>query len=42
VTIHNEFEGHGFGKLLIGFAAKTAQKNAPTMADAIKRAVEAG
>jgi carbon monoxide dehydrogenase subunit G len=42
VTIFNEFEGHGFGKLIVGFAAKAAQKNADGMAAAIKRAVEAG
>ena len=42
VTIFNEFEGHGFGKLIVGFAAKAAQKNADGMAAGIKRAVEAG
>jgi carbon monoxide dehydrogenase subunit G len=40
VTIHNDFEGHGFGKLLVGFAARAAQKNADAMAAAIKSAVE--
>jgi uncharacterized protein YndB with AHSA1/START domain len=42
VTIHNEFEGHGFGRLILGFAARAAQKNADTMMASIKRAVEAG
>jgi hypothetical protein len=40
VTIHNQFEGHGFGKLIVGFAARSAQKNADAMAAAIKSAVE--
>jgi uncharacterized protein YndB with AHSA1/START domain len=42
MTIFNEFEGHGFGKAIVGFAARSAQKNADGMAAAIKRAVEAG
>jgi carbon monoxide dehydrogenase subunit G len=42
VRIHNEFEGHGFGKLILGFAARGAQKNADNMMASIKRAVEAG
>jgi carbon monoxide dehydrogenase subunit G len=42
VTIFNEFEGHGFGKVIVGFALRAARKNADDMAAAIKRAVEAG
>lgn len=42
VTIFNEFEGHGFGKLIVGFALRAARKSADDMAGAIKRAVEAG
>jgi uncharacterized protein YndB with AHSA1/START domain len=42
VTIFNEFEGHGFGKLIVGFALRAARKYADDMAAAIKRAVEAG
>ena len=41
VTIHNVFEGHGFGKLVVGFAAKAAVKDAPALADRIKSAIEA-
>ncbi len=41
VTIRNTFEGHGFGKLILGFAAKAAQKDAPAFAERIKAAVEA-
>ena len=41
VTIHNEFEGHGFGKLIIGFALRAAIKDAPAFAQRIKSAVEA-
>jgi hypothetical protein len=40
VTIHNTFEGHGLGKLIIGFALKSAVKDAPTFAQRIKSAVE--
>jgi hypothetical protein len=40
VTIHNQFEGHGFGKLVVGFAARTAIKDAPALAHRIKTAVE--
>jgi hypothetical protein len=42
VTIHNALEGHGFGKLIVGFAAKAAVKDAPAFAQRIKTAVEAG
>jgi len=41
VTIHNTLEGHGFGKLIVGFAARTAVKDAPAFAQRIKAAVEA-
>ncbi len=42
VTIHNTFEGHGFGKLIVGFALRAAIKDAPALAQRIKSAVEAG
>ncbi len=41
VTIHNTLEGHGLGKLIVGFAAKAATKDAPALAQRIKTAVEA-
>jgi carbon monoxide dehydrogenase subunit G len=41
VTIHNTFEGHGFGKLIVGFALKAAIKDAPAFAQRIKAAAEA-
>jgi carbon monoxide dehydrogenase subunit G len=41
LTIHNTFEGHGFGKLIVGFALKAAIKDAPAFAQRIKAAVEA-
>lgn len=41
VTIHNTLEGHGFGKLIVGFAAKAAVKDAPDFAQRLKTAVEA-
>ena len=40
VTVHNVFEGHGFGKLIVGFAAQAAIKEAPAFALRIKSAVE--
>ncbi len=40
-TIHNQFEGHGFGKLIVGVAARQAVKDAPAFAQRIKAAVEA-
>lgn len=40
VTIRNEFEGHGFGKLIVGFALRAAVKDAPAFAQRIKSAVE--
>jgi polyketide cyclase/dehydrase/lipid transport protein len=41
VTIHNTFEGHGFGKLIVGLALRAAIKDAPAFAQRIKSAVEA-
>ena len=41
VTIHNTLEGHGFGKLIVGFAVSAASKDAPALAERIKAAVEA-
>ncbi len=40
VTIHNTFEGHGFGKVIVGFALKAAVKDAPAFAQRIKSAAE--
>ncbi len=42
VTIHNTLAGHGFGQLLVGVAARAANKDAPAFAQRIKAAVEAG
>jgi hypothetical protein len=42
VTIFNDFEGHGFGKLIVGLAARAARKDADAFAGRIKAAVEAG
>ena len=41
VTIHNTFAGHGFGKLIVGFAAREARKDADAFAGRIKAAAEA-
>src|SRR3954470_22159318 len=41
VTIHNTLEGHGFGKVIVGFATRQAVKDAPAFAERIKAAVEA-
>jgi hypothetical protein len=41
VTIHNEFEGHGFGKVILPLAARAAKKDADNFAGRIKAAVEA-
>jgi uncharacterized protein YndB with AHSA1/START domain len=41
VTIHNDLEGHGFGKLILGLALRQARKDAPAFAQRIKAAVEA-
>ena len=42
LTIFNSFEGHGIGKLIVGFALKAARKDADAFAQRIKAAVEAG
>jgi carbon monoxide dehydrogenase subunit G len=41
VTIHNQLEGHGIGKLIVGFATSAAVKDAPALAHRIKSAIEA-
>lgn len=41
VTIFNNFEGHGIGKLLVGAASRSAARDAPAFAQRIKTAVEA-
>ncbi|HEY1358415.1 MAG TPA: SRPBCC family protein [Thermoleophilaceae bacterium] len=41
LSFFNEFEGHGFGKLLKGFALRQARKQADDFANSIKKAVEA-
>jgi uncharacterized protein YndB with AHSA1/START domain len=41
LSFHNVLEGHGFGKLVEGFALRSARKGADDFAAAIKRAVEA-
>lgn len=41
MTIFNTFEGHGFGKLIVGAALKAAIKDADAFAQRIKVAVEA-
>lgn len=41
LTVFNEFQGHGLGKLLAGPAARAAQKDADDFAGRIKAAVEA-
>jgi hypothetical protein len=41
VTIFNSFAGHGFGKLIVGFARKAAAKDVDASAQRIKAAVEA-
>jgi uncharacterized protein YndB with AHSA1/START domain len=41
LRIFNVLEGHGFGKLIAGFALSAARKDAPNFADRIKKAVEA-
>jgi carbon monoxide dehydrogenase subunit G len=42
VTLFNELEGHGVGKLIAGLALRSARKGADDFAASIKRAVEAG
>jgi hypothetical protein len=41
VTIRNTFDGHGFGRLIVGFALRAAITDAPDFAQRIKAAVEA-
>jgi len=41
VTVFNVLEGHGFGKLIAGFALRSARKGADEFAQSIKAAVEA-
>jgi uncharacterized protein YndB with AHSA1/START domain len=41
VTIFNNFEGHGFGKVFLPLAARAARKDADALAARIKAAVEA-
>jgi hypothetical protein len=41
VTIFNSFAGHGFGKVIVGFARKAAAKDVDAFAQRIKAAVEA-
>jgi|SRR3954466_9699002 hypothetical protein len=41
LTVWNELEGHGLGKLIQGFALRAARKDAPAFAERIKAAVEA-
>jgi hypothetical protein len=41
LTIHNTFEGHGLGKLILRFALKAAIKDTPAFLERIKAAVEA-
>lgn len=41
LRIFNVLEGHGFGKLITGFALSAARKDAPHFAERIKKAVEA-
>jgi uncharacterized protein YndB with AHSA1/START domain len=41
LTIFNNFEGHGIGKLILPLAARAARKDADALAGRIKAAVEA-
>ena len=41
LTVHNELEGHGFGKLVAPLALRSARKDADPFAARIKEAVEA-
>jgi carbon monoxide dehydrogenase subunit G len=41
VTIFNTLTGHGFGRLIVGFAVREARKDAPAFAARIKQAIEA-
>jgi uncharacterized protein YndB with AHSA1/START domain len=40
VTLHNVLEGHGFGKLILPLALRSARKGADDFGKAIKSAVE--
>jgi hypothetical protein len=40
VTIFNTFAGHGFGKMIVGFARSAAAKDVDAMAGRIKAAIE--
>jgi uncharacterized protein YndB with AHSA1/START domain len=42
LTIHNNLEGHGFGKVILPLALRSARKGADDFAASIKKAVEAG
>jgi carbon monoxide dehydrogenase subunit G len=42
LTVFNELEGHGVGKLILPLALRAARKDADAFAERIKRAVEAG
>jgi uncharacterized protein YndB with AHSA1/START domain len=41
LTLSNELEGRGFGKLIAGFALRSGRKSADGMVASIKRVVEA-
>jgi carbon monoxide dehydrogenase subunit G len=41
LRVYNVLEGHGFGKVIAGFALGAARKDAPHFAERIKKAVEA-
>jgi carbon monoxide dehydrogenase subunit G len=41
LTLFNELEGQGFGKLIKGFALRSARKNVGGMVQSIKTAIEA-
>lgn len=41
LRVFNEFEGHGFGKLILPLAVRAARKDADPFANRIKQAVEA-
>lgn len=40
LTVHNTFEGHGFGKLILPLALRAARRDADAFAGRIKAAVE--
>jgi uncharacterized protein YndB with AHSA1/START domain len=40
LSFHNVLEGHGFGKLIVGFALRSARKGADDFAQSIKQTVE--